>query len=66
MNSGTKLNLRYFMNQFLDEELQAEVLAYFKTTDEANIDEAVAYFDGDFSHEELELMHIQFLSDVGN
>jgi hypothetical protein len=42
------------------------VLAYFKTTDEANIDEAVAYFDGDFSHEELGLMHIQFLSDVGN
>jgi hypothetical protein len=26
----------------------------------------VAYFEGDFSHEELELMHIQFLSDVGN
>jgi ATP-dependent DNA helicase RecQ len=66
VNSGTKLNLRYFMNQFLDDELQAEVLAYFKTTDEANIDEAVAYFEGDFSHEELELMHIQFLSDVGN
>jgi ATP-dependent DNA helicase RecQ len=66
VNSGTKLNLRYFLNQFLEEELQAEVLAYFKTTDEANIDEAVSYFDGDFSHEELELMHIQFLSDVGN
>lgn len=66
VNSGTKLNLRYFLNQFLEEELQSEVLAYFKTTDEANIDEAVAYFDGDFSHEELGLMHIQFLSDVGN
>jgi uncharacterized cysteine cluster protein YcgN (CxxCxxCC family) len=26
----------------------------------------VAYFDGDFNQEELELMHIQFLSDVGN
>ena len=66
VNSGTKLNLRYFLNQFLEEDLQAEVLAYFKTTDEADIDKAVAYFEGDFSHEELELMHIQFLSDVGN
>jgi len=66
VNSGTKLNLRYFLDQFLEEELQAEVLAYFKTTDEADIDAAVAYFDGDFNQEELELMHIQFLSDVGN
>ena len=66
VNSGTKLNLRYFLNQFIEEELQAEVMAYFKTVDEADLEAANDYFDGDFSLEELELMHIQFLSDVGN
>jgi len=30
------------------------------------LEAANAYFEGDFSMEELELMHIQFLSDVGN
>ncbi|NBX87270.1 MAG: hypothetical protein EBQ97_01970, partial [Bacteroidetes bacterium] len=66
VNSGTKLNLRYFLNQFIEEELQAEVTAYFKTVDIADLEAANAYFEGDFSMEELELMHIQFLSDVGN
>jgi ATP-dependent DNA helicase RecQ len=66
VNSGTKLNLRYFLNQFIEEELQAEVTAYFKTIDIADLEAANAYFEGDFSMEELELMHIQFLSDVGN
>ena len=66
VNSGTKLNLRYFLNQFIEEELQVEVMAYFKTVDVADLEAASGYFDGDFSMEELELMHIQFLSDVGN
>jgi ATP-dependent DNA helicase RecQ len=66
VNSGTKLNLRYFLNQFIEEELQMEVMTYFKTMDIADMEAASGYFDGDFSIEELELMHIQFLSDVGN
>jgi ATP-dependent DNA helicase RecQ len=66
VNSGTKLNLRYFLNQFIEEELQVEVMSYFKTVDVADMEGASGYFDGDFSMEELELMHIQFLSDVGN
>ncbi len=41
-------------------------MAYFKTVDVADLEAASGYFDGDFSMEELELMHIQFLSDVGN
>jgi ATP-dependent DNA helicase RecQ len=66
VNSGTKLNIRYFLDQFLDEDLQDEVIEYFKTTEEENIDAAVESFDGEFSHEELKLMHLQFISDVAN
>jgi ATP-dependent DNA helicase RecQ len=66
VNSGTKLNIRYFLDQFLDEDLQDEVIEYFKTTEEENIDAAVENFDGEFSHEELKLMHLQFISDVAN
>ena len=66
VNSGTKLNLRYFFNEFLEEDLQNEITAYFRTMEIADVDAAVDYFDGEYSHEELEIMHIQFLSDVGN
>lgn len=66
VNSGTKINLKYFVNQFLDKELQDEIFDYFKTTDEDDIDAAVKYFGGEYTHEELKLMRIQFLSDMGN
>lgn len=63
---GTRLNLHFFLDQYLDAELQEEIFDYFKSTDEFNIDKAVANFDGEFTHEELQLMHLQFLSDLGN
>jgi ATP-dependent DNA helicase RecQ len=66
INTGTKLNLRYFLNQFLDEDLQEEIMKYFKGSDEDNLDAAMEYFDGEYTLEELQLMRIQFLSDLGN
>lgn len=66
VNSGTKINIRYFLNQFLEEELQLEIFDYFKKTEEDDLESAFAYFEGEFSPEELQLMRIQFLSDLGN
>ncbi|MBS3913287.1 MAG: DNA helicase RecQ [Bacteroidetes bacterium] len=66
INSGTKLNIRYFLNQFLEEDLQEEIFEYLRTAEEDNLETAFQHFDGEFTHEELQLMRIQFLSDVGN
>lgn len=66
VNTGTKLNLRYFINQFLETELQEEVFDYFKLTQEDNIEAALKHFSGEYSMEELQLLRIQFLSDLGN
>jgi len=66
VNTGTKLNLKYFLNQFLDEELQEEIFDYFHGAQEDNLETAFNHFDGEFTHEELQLMRIQFLSDMGN
>ena len=66
VNSGTKINIRYFLNQFLDEDLQEEIVDYFRNEEVEDIDAAVDYFDGEFTYEELKLMHLQFMSDVAN
>lgn len=66
VNTGTKLNLRYFIDQFLDEELQDEIFDYFRKSEEDDLEKAFRHFDGEFTHEELQLMRIQFLSDMGN
>lgn len=66
VNTGTKLNIRYFLNQFLEDDLQEEIFDYLKTAQEDDLEVAFKHFDGEFTHEELQLMRIQFLSDLGN
>lgn len=66
VNTGSKLNLRYFINQFLEEDLQEEIFDYFRSTQEDDLEAAFKNFEGEFTHEELQLMRIQFLSDLGN
>ena len=66
VNTGTKLNIKYFLGQFLDEDLQDEITQYFRSVETEDVDAAVEYFDGEFSFEELKLMHLQFVSDLAN
>ncbi|MDA0685905.1 MAG: DNA helicase RecQ [Bacteroidetes bacterium] len=65
VGSGSKLNLHYFLDQFMEEELLQEVYDYLKSSEEDDLDKANRYFDGDFSIEELQLIRIQFISDHG-
>lgn len=64
--SGTKLNLHYYINDILDEERQDEIMDYFKGSMVDSLDEAYKEFDGEYSMEELQLMRIQFISDMAN
>jgi ATP-dependent DNA helicase RecQ len=64
--SGTKLNIKYYINDILDEERQEEIFDYFKSTEEDSIEDALEEFDGEYSLEELQLMRIQFISDMAN
>jgi ATP-dependent DNA helicase RecQ len=66
VNTGTKLNLRYFLDQFLEEDLQQEVFDFFRKSEEDNLESAFNHFDGEYTPEELQLLRIQFLSDMGN
>lgn len=64
--SGTKINIKYYINDILDDERQEEIFDYFKGTVEDSIDDAMKEFDGEYSLEELQLMRIQFISEMAN
>ena len=64
--SGTKLNINYCINEILDEEQQEEIFDYFMEAETDNIEVALEEFDGDYEEEELRLMRIKFISEVGN
>ena len=66
VSSGTKLNISYYLDEMLEEDQQEELFEYFMEADSDNIDAAKEEFDGEYSFEEIRLMRIKFLSEVGN
>jgi len=64
--SGTKLNIKYWIDDILDEEQQEEIYDYFMESESDNIENALKEFDGEYDTEELRLMRIKFISEVAN
>jgi len=64
--SGTKLNIKYWIDEILDEDQQEEIHDYFMDSESDKIDLALKEFDGDYDTEELRLMRIKFISEVAN
>ncbi|MBO5664609.1 MAG: DNA helicase RecQ [Bacteroidaceae bacterium] len=64
--SGTKLNIDYFLEEILDEENMLEIYDYFKTSDTDNINIAIEELGGEYSEEEIRLVRVKFISEMGN
>ena len=65
--SGTKLNLNYYIEQTLDEDIVDEIYDYFH--DEAESDslaDAMADLGSDYDEQEVRLVRIKFLCEVAN
>lgn len=66
VNSGTKINIDYYIKQVIDDDKIADIYDYFK--DEAETDsliDAERALGPDYSEEEIRLVRIKFMSEVG-
>ncbi len=67
VNSGTRINLDYYINEVLDEEQQEEIFDYFREAENDSVETALAELGEDeFAEDVIRLMRIKFLSDLGN
>ncbi len=67
VNSGTKLNLNYYIDEVIDEDKQDEVFEYFRKAEVDSIDDALVELGPeDYTREEVQLMRIKFMSELGN
>ncbi len=64
--SGTKLNIKYWIDEMLDDDQQEEIHDYFMESETDKIEDALKEFDGDYDIDELRLMRIKFISEVAN
>jgi ATP-dependent DNA helicase RecQ len=68
VQSGTKLNLDYYINQVIDEDKQDDIYDYFlEEAESESVDEALNELGEDeFTEEDVRLMRIKFFSEYGN
>ena len=66
VNAGTKINITYYLDNIIDVEDQNEIFDYFRESDTDSLDEAYSELCPDFSENEIRLVRIRFLSEMGN
>ena len=64
--SGTKLNIKYWIDYLFDEDQQGELGEYFMEAESDDLKLAIDEFEGDYEEEDLRLFRIKFLSEVAN
>lgn len=65
VNSGTKLNLKYYIDELLDDEQQQDIYEYFKESESGFLDDAYRELGDEYSEEEIRLMRLKFISEMG-
>jgi ATP-dependent DNA helicase RecQ len=66
--SGTRINIDYYLDSILDEDVVEDIYLYFKEDAETDsLQEAMEELnDTGYSEEEVRLVRIKFISEMGN
>ena len=67
VDSGTKVNIGYYIDENIDEDKQEEVFEYFQEAETDSVEDALEELGADdYTDEEIRLLRIKFLSEMGN
>ena len=64
--SGTKINIDYFLEEVMDDDHVDDIYEYFKESETDDLETALEELGDDYSEEEVRLVRIKFMSDMGN
>ncbi len=64
--SGTKINIDYFLSDVYDEDHVEDIYEYFKDSQTDSLEVAIAELGDEYTEDEIRLVRIKFLSDMGN
>ena len=67
VNSGTRLDIQYYLNTIMDEDKVEDIYLYFKDDAETDsLEDAIEELGSEYSEEEIRLVRIKFISEVAN
>lgn len=66
VEAGTKIDIGYFLDEIFDDEQQEELMDFFRTSEEDDVESAIQEFGDDYSEQDIRLARVRFISEVGN
>lgn len=67
VSSGTRIDIGYYIDEFVDEYHQEEIYEYFKDAESDSVEDALKELgEAEYTEEEIRLMRIRFMSEIGN
>lgn len=66
VDSGTKLDINYYLNQIMDQDQIDDIFEYFRESETDDIDDALDELEDDYTEEQIRLVRIKFISELGN
>lgn len=64
--SGTKINIDYYINEVMDDDHMEDIVDYFKESESDDLECAIQELGSDYTEDEIRLVRIKFLSEMGN
>ncbi len=67
VSSGTRLDINYYIDEKVDEYHQEDILDYFSEAETDSVEDALEELgEAEYNEEEIRLMRIKYISEVGN
>ena len=67
VKSGTRLDICYYLNTVMDDDKVDDIYLYFKEDAQSDsLDDAIEELGSEYTEEEIRLVRIKFLSEMGN
>ena len=67
VSSGTRLNIGHYIDEVIDDDVQDAIYEYFREAESDSVEQALKELGEDeFDEEDVRLVRIKFISEVGN
>ena len=66
VESGTKINIDYYLNEILDEDQIDEIFDYFRDSEDGDVESAIQELGSEYDDDDIRLVRVKFISDMGN
>lgn len=66
VEAGTKIDINYFVDDVLDEDVVNDIVDYFKSSADGDVETAIQDLGSEYDEDDIRLVRVKFISDFGN